>query len=238
MLGWLIGRVGIDNLLRTGRLPEALVLIERGLQTDPDDLRLRERRARVLDALGRTGDAVPAYLDAAERLESAGDGVRALHLLSRAAELRPDDAELAERVRSLSGLAHLAGLSETPVFAAMAREDLVALLLTLDSVVYGPGEILITEGEPGDAMLILGTGSVKIYKRDEYGRNRLVKDLEAPVVVGELALLDGAPRSATVTAAEEVDALVLPGDRLDALRAQHPALAAALDAVAARRRAP
>lgn len=237
MLGWLIGRVGIDNLIRSGRLAEALILIERRLDAGDKDLSLAQRRARVLEALGRRDEAMHGYLDVGERLASQeGGGVLALQVLARARSLSKGDAIVTQRIRSLSALARIDVLHASPLFAEMPRSDVVDLLLSLEAVVWSPGEILMTEGEPGDVLYVLGAGSVKVYRAAASGRNHHLRDLVAPVVIGELAVLDAGPRTATITAAEEVEALALPGARLDELRRTHASLGAALEAIAARRR--
>jgi len=71
------------------------------------------------------------------------------------------------------------------------------------------GAALFTEGAPSDVVIILLSGRVKVYSLTEFG-GEVVLALRGPgALLGDLAAIDGRPRSASVTALEPVDALVL-----------------------------
>lgn len=71
--------------------------------------------------------------------------------------------------------------------------------------------ILMFQGEVDERLLLLLTGRVKVTRAAEGGQELLLAIRDAGDLLGELAFIDGAPRVATVTALEPVDALVLPG---------------------------
>jgi CRP/FNR family transcriptional regulator len=76
---------------------------------------------------------------------------------------------------------------------------------------YGPNEALCFEGEPGNEVFILLAGDVKVLKTDATGE-RLLATEKAGGFIGEMAVLDPAPRSATLRAgAEGVRVLRLDG---------------------------
>lgn len=66
------------------------------------------------------------------------------------------------------------------------------------------GEVLFAEGAPGDSMAILVQGEVRVTMKRATGETRELAVLAAPVMLGHIALIDAAPRSATVTAQGEV----------------------------------
>lgn len=65
------------------------------------------------------------------------------------------------------------------------------------------GETLMREGEPGDAMFIVQSGRLRTYVRDDSGAERAVREMGRGQLVGEMALITGEPRSATVVAVRD-----------------------------------
>lgn len=76
----------------------------------------------------------------------------------------------------------------------------------------GSGQIILMEGDPGQSLFVIASGLVKVYVSSaEDGKELTLAFLEEGDVFGEIALLDGQPRSANVAAAE--DAIMLELDR-------------------------
>lgn len=93
---------------------------------------------------------------------------------------------------------------------------------------YPEGQVLFSEGDPGDTLLILEEGRVKVSRFTSSGQEIVLAVSEAPTSFGELALIDGAPRSATVTAQTPVVVRVLPRAALMGLVNNEPSVAMAL----------
>lgn len=111
------------------------------------------------------------------------------------------------------------------VFADIAPEEARALLAAFRRVTYAAGEAIFTQNEPGEFMLIVSTGRVRLSIVSEEGRELNLRHATAGHVLGEIAVLDGGPRSATAVAIEPVTAMMLPRSDLRALMRQHPAFA-------------
>jgi len=90
------------------------------------------------------------------------------------------------------------------------------------------GQALITEGEVGDWMLLLLGGTVDVTKRSESGEVSRLAVIKQGAAVGEMSMLDAAPRYATCTALEDVQAGVLPRAVIARLIQDHPAIGAKL----------
>jgi len=88
---------------------------------------------------------------------------------------------------------------------------------------YEPGEVIIAEGTIGDDFFILLGGKVEVLKKDQ-----LLLTLGPGAPFGETALLERAPRSATVRATEPSKVMFIPGSAFYALLEQEPALAVKL----------
>jgi CRP-like cAMP-binding protein len=94
---------------------------------------------------------------------------------------------------------------------------------------FRKGETVFHQGDPGDALFILATGSVKVVlPSDEGAEPAIVAVLGAGEFFGELAILDGAAHSATIVAVEPTDTLVLHRDAFLRLIDTEPDLRRAL----------
>ena len=95
--------------------------------------------------------------------------------------------------------------------------------------------VLMFEHEPGDRVMLLHSGRVKISRVEEEGQEVLLSIRDPGDLLGELGFIDGQPRIATVTALEPVQALVIPGQTFRAHLERTPRVAVALLEVVARR---
>ena len=101
-------------------------------------------------------------------------------------------------------------LSGVPLFNGLSEEGLARLAEQTWSRRYPEGQVLTSEGDPGDSLLIVETGEVRISRYTPSGQEIVLAVVEAPDAIGELALIDGAARSATVTAQSPVQIRVVP----------------------------
>lgn len=114
-------------------------------------------------------------------------------------------------------------LARTELLAGLPPAALHALAEQAELREYAPGELLMKQGERGDAVLVLVCGAVTVHRAGARGARAALSHLRPPAALGELTLLDGGPRSASVQAVVPTAALSLSrGALLDALSA-HPA---------------
>jgi CRP/FNR family cyclic AMP-dependent transcriptional regulator len=109
--------------------------------------------------------------------------------------------------------AQRAVLESVPQFRDMPPDDLATLAAGLRTRRHRRGEVIFHQGDPGDALHIILTGRVKISSPSETGVEAILTTLRAGEFFGSLALLDGAPRSASATAVEATETLILPRER-------------------------
>lgn len=110
----------------------------------------------------------------------------------------------------------------TPLFEGFSQDELVAVIRGLKLLTFAPGDILVAEGGPGDSLFILASGSVKAFVRNAKGHYVKVNELGEGAFFGEIAVLTGKPRTATITAASPCEVLELDRAALDAITASHP----------------
>lgn len=101
-------------------------------------------------------------------------------------------------------------LEQVELFAGLAPERLEALARAATLRAYPRGAIVVNEGDEGHGLFIVQSGLLKVFLTDESGRELTLCILEPCEYFGELALLDGAPRSASVMALERCELLQVP----------------------------
>ncbi len=115
------------------------------------------------------------------------------------------------------------------LFARVDPESLAVCAASLRVRRYRRSETVFHQGDPGDSLYIVESGSVKIVLPSPEGEEgAIIATLGRGEFFGELALLDGAPHSATAVAIEPTQALVLRRETFDELIETQPALRRAL----------
>ncbi len=113
-------------------------------------------------------------------------------------------------------------LGSVPIFANLKPEQLQSLPQKLRRRHYQRGEVIFHQDDPADRMHIIIEGRVKISIASEDGREKDIALFQPGDCFGEMALLDGSNRSATATAIEPSDTMVLfRQDFLDFM-SEHP----------------
>jgi CRP/FNR family transcriptional regulator, cyclic AMP receptor protein len=119
-------------------------------------------------------------------------------------------------------------LASVPFFAGLDDAALGRVAASVRSRRFRRGEVIFHAGDPGDALFVIVSGEIKISLPSEAGEEAILVRLQPGDVFGELALLDGAPRSATATALSAAETVVLPRDRFRELISSEPAVRDAL----------
>src|SRR5882757_3816316 len=122
----------------------------------------------------------------------------------------------------------VATIARIPFFAGLDADALGRVAATLRTRRFRRGEVIFHSGDPGDALFLIMAGEIKISLPSETGDEAILASLRGGDVFGELALLDGAPRSATAAALVATEMVMLPRDRFRELIANEPAVRDAL----------
>ncbi|MEO5761038.1 MAG: cyclic nucleotide-binding domain-containing protein [Vicinamibacteria bacterium] len=110
----------------------------------------------------------------------------------------------------------------TPLFDGFSASELLAVMRGLELATFDAGDVIVAEGTAGDSMFILTSGKVKAYVKTPKGRSMKVQEFEEGDFFGEIAVLTGKPRTATLTAALDCECLVLNRETLDEITKTHP----------------
>jgi thioredoxin-like negative regulator of GroEL len=208
---------------------------------------------RALEALRRADAAAPGHSEVRRRFEALSRATRARIAAARAATRQPEEktdpyVEAARR-SAPSGqatgqkealpidkemLAFVRGLGERP--EASGREALAGALFhelqhylfrqVSDGLRRRPvpaGAIVVSEGEVGDSVFLIASGSVRILVVGGHGRPLEIRRLDAGDFFGEVSALSGRPRSATVVAVADCELLEVDRWALERLVEARPA---------------
>lgn len=111
-------------------------------------------------------------------------------------------------------------LTTVPVFSGCRAPELRRLSRLVDETTRRAGTVLVREGDPGQEVMILAAGRASVIR----GQTKIAT-LEAGALIGEIATLDRAPRTATVTADTDVTLLVMDRRAFDRLILEVPFVA-------------
>ncbi|MDH6198632.1 CRP/FNR family cyclic AMP-dependent transcriptional regulator [Mycobacterium frederiksbergense] len=126
-------------------------------------------------------------------------------------------------------------LARAGIFQGVSPDAVAALVRQLVPVTVNRGRAVFTEGEPGDTLYIITAGKVKIGRKSVDGRDSLLALMGPSDMFGELAIFDPGPRTSTVTALTEVQAVMMSRSVLQSWIADRPEIAEQLLRVLARR---
>ncbi len=140
---------------------------------------------------------------------------------------RKERQEMDRRLRALAGAELMKPLNE---------EERAAIAERLKYALFAPGEPVTRQGAVAHWLYILVEGTAEIRVKVE-GLDKVVTTIKAPNVVGEMGLLTGEPRSATVVATTEVECYRLDKEAVHRIMASRPEIAGEISALLARRNA-
>ncbi len=103
-------------------------------------------------------------------------------------------------------------LRSVPLFEGMTDRAITAVAELADEAVFGDGDVLVREGDPGDRLFIVLDGSAAVAQG-----GRRIATLGPGAIIGEISLIDGRPRTATITCIGPVRAVVILRDGFERL---------------------
>jgi anion transporter len=118
--------------------------------------------------------------------------------------------DLAQTIRSI------------PIFSSLSREDIAKVLGKMEEASFSAGTTIFSQGDKGDAFYLIQSGNVQVVLESTGGRSEVIAVLGPQEAFGEMALLSGEPRSATIVAVKETAVWRLSRDAWDELIDKHP----------------
>ncbi|MBI5543880.1 MAG: cyclic nucleotide-binding domain-containing protein [Deltaproteobacteria bacterium] len=119
-------------------------------------------------------------------------------------------------------------LPEIPLFSDLSREAFVELASHCQLRRCAPGEVVIAQGSIGTSFFVVTGGAVRVVRRSVSSEEVVLARLGEGSFFGEMALLSGTPRAASVVAEEDTDCLEISAELLGSLSRRYPHVQQAL----------
>jgi CRP/FNR family transcriptional regulator, cyclic AMP receptor protein len=126
-------------------------------------------------------------------------------------------------------------LARIPLFSELSQKDLDRIARVAVPRTYPRGTRVFHEGDSGDACYVIRSGSCRVTRQHSDGRAITLANLVAQDIFGELAMLDGELRSASVETLEDTELLALPARDMRALLNSNPEITVKLVVALTRR---
>jgi len=216
------------DLLARKEFAKAIPLLKEDLDKYPSNPRIRLQYADALAGVGRNDEAIGEYEHTAKYYEDNGLTVQSIAVRKKAEKLR-------EVNRPATGPMQPVFVEQkvppSPLFEVLSTEERAALVKEMELEQHGEGDVIITEGETGSSMYVIAHGEVKVYTRGTGGKggNVYLAKLGEGDFFGEVSVLTGKPRTATLTASKPTELLRLDKEKLDNALAKYPGIRKVLD---------
>jgi cAMP-dependent protein kinase regulator len=222
------------SLLARREYARAVPLLKREQEKYPSNPRIRLQYADALAGAGMTEEAIEQYEATAKYYEDNGLTVQAIALRKKAEKARGALAPSApqEDPAGKSEPLFSRPVPKSPLFEVLQEDERDAIVREMELESHDEGSIIIGEGEPGTSMYLIVSGEVKVYTRGpgKGGPTSLfLARLGDGDFFGEVSMLTGKPRTATITASQRTELLRLDKEKLDNALAKYPGIRQVLD---------
>lgn len=221
------------SLLARREYARAVPLLKREHEKYSSNPRIRLQYADALAGAGMIDEAMEQYDATARYYEDNGLTVQAIAVRKKAEKARehaPATAPPAEEAGKSAPL-FSRPVPKSPLFEVLTPEEREAFVREMELETHDEGSVVLNEGDAGTSMYVIASGEVKVYTRGttrDSGPVYLARLGEGDFF-GEVSVLTGKPRTATITASQRTELLRLDKERLDGALSKHPGIRKVLD---------
>ncbi|PYQ62929.1 MAG: hypothetical protein DMF58_00280 [Acidobacteria bacterium] len=215
------------DLLARKEFTKALPLLKEDLDKYPSNPRIRLQYADALAGAGQFDEALAQYEHTAKYYEENGLTVQSIAVRKKAEKIQEAHRPATGPMQPVFDRQ----VPRSPLFEVLTPEERAALVKEMELEQHGEGDVIITEGDLGSSMYIIAQGEVKVYTRGAGGRGGSVylAKLGEGEFFGEVSVLTGKPRTATITASKPTELLRLDKEKLDNALGKYPGIRKVLD---------
>jgi hypothetical protein len=220
------------TLLARREYARAVPVLKREHEKYPSNPRIRLQYADALAGNGDVEEALKQYEATAHYYDDNGLTVQAIAVRKKAEKISEQLAAKQPPPDEAGKSQPLFGHRPTtsPLFEVLSAEERAAILGEMEVETHDEGSVIINEGDPGSSMYLIASGEVKVYTRSTASAGTVyLARLGEGDFFGEVSVLTGKPRTATITASQRTELLRLDRDKLDAVLDRYPGLRKVLD---------
>ena len=220
----------VASLMARKDYARAIPLLRREIEKYPTDARLRLQLADALAGNGDLDEALTQYNETAKFYENNGLMVQSIAVRKKAEQLQNRQGFEIESAGTFDN-----ALPKSSLFEELNAEERDAVVREMTLETYNEGDLIISEGDKGKSLYIVASGEVNVYTQNPRGEDVFLAKLAEGDFFGEVSLLTGKPRTATITAVTRTELLRLDKDKLDDVVKKHPRIRDILDQIYRRR---
>ena len=216
------------TLLARREYARAVPVLKREHEKYPSNPRIRLQYADLLAGNHQIDEAVIQYEATAKYYEDNGLTVQAIAVRKKAEKAREQLPKPAEDPAGKTEPLFTRPVPKSPLFEMLSDVEREAIVREMQIESHDEGSVIITEGDPGTSMYLIASGEVKVYTRGAGGTVYLA-NLGEGDFFGEVSVLTGKPRTATITASQRTELLRLDKEKLDGVLSKYPGIRTVLD---------
>ena len=220
------------SLLARREYARAAPLLKREHEKYPSNPRIRLQYADALSGSGNVDEAITQYEATAKYYEDNGLTVQAIAVRKKAEKVREQlpaksDDSAAGKTEPLFSRP----VPKSALFEVLNDIEREAIVREMELETHDEGSVVLNEGDPGTSMFLIASGEVKVFTRSTSpgGGTLYLARLGEGDFFGEVSVLTGKPRTATITASQRTELLRLDKSKLDGVLSKHPGIRKVLD---------
>ena len=231
-----------QDLVAQKEYKKAIDVYRERLTQDPDNVNLRLQLADALLYYNQLPEALKEYRKVAASYGDQGFIVKAIAVYKKMLKLNPGWKEIESLLENLSERMAMdtevpqtappppvekppvAGSLEleTKLFKGLSREEFKQIVANLTLRHYDEETIVVKEGDAGASLFIVVQGQVRVFTRDPKQREVTLANLGEGEFFGEISLLTGKPRTATIITSTSSELLELTKDDFEKIVKKYP----------------
>jgi hypothetical protein len=219
------------TLLARREYARAVPLLKREHEKYPSNPRIRLQYADALAGASMSDEAVEQYEATAKYYEDNGLTVQAIAVRKKAEKLRDQlPSKSAGDAAGKTEPLFSRPVPKSPLFEVLSDVEREAIVKEMELETHDEGSVILNEGDPGTSMYLIASGEVKVFTRGTGSVTSLyLARLGEGDFFGEVSVLSGKPRTATITASQRTELLRLDKEKLDGVLSKHPGIRKVLD---------
>ncbi|MBE9503993.1 MAG: cyclic nucleotide-binding domain-containing protein, partial [Proteobacteria bacterium] len=192
----------------------------------PENVGITLKLAEVYAKAGNKESAIDNLKEAAESYSSGGDFLKAAGVYKMILKVDPENKEANDKLDSLCSTENSKKkewtLPEIPLLSDLKEEVLKKVVGSLAHHTFSMGEIIFREGDEGNSLYIIVKGSVKVFIEGVAGEKIEITQLKEGDFFGEVGLLAGGTRKASVMALDDTDLFEMTKEEIEKIEKEHP----------------